>query len=52
MVSACLLGGQPLSSLPGGFAEMILPVWVCCFIVSLLTQRPTLWLARRICGKA
>ena len=50
--TACILGGQPLSSIPGGFAEMILPVWVCCYIVSLLTQRPALRLARKICGMA
>ena len=48
--TACLLGGQPLSTIPGGFAEMILPVWICCFIVSLLTQRPAIRLAKKICG--
>ncbi len=48
--STCLLGGQPLSVVPGGFMEMILPVWICCFFVSLFTQRPALKLAKKICG--
>ena len=52
LFTACLLGGQPLSSLPGGFAEMIGPVWVACFVVSLLTQRPAVRLARRLCHTA
>ena len=47
--TACLLGGQPVSSIPGGFAEMICPVWICCFIASLLTQRPAIRLAKKIC---
>ena len=47
--SACLIGGQPISSIPGGFAEMIVPIWICCFIVSLLTQRPAIRLAKKIC---
>ena len=42
--------GLPLSTIPGGFIEMITPVWISCFIVSLLTQRPTLRAAKRICG--
>lgn len=47
--TACLLGGAPLSVVPGGFAEMILPVWVACYVVSLLVQRPAIALAKRIC---
>ena len=46
--TACLLGGAPLSVIPGGFAEMILPVWVCCFVISLLTQRPAIRLAQKL----
>ncbi len=49
--TACLLGGLPVSTIPGGFAEMIGPVWVCCFIVSLVTQRPAIRLAKKICDK-
>ncbi|MBQ8092055.1 MAG: hypothetical protein IJ242_00545 [Clostridia bacterium] len=48
--TACVLGGLPLSTLPSGFAEMIGPVWISCFIVSLLTQRPAMNLAKRLCG--
>ena len=48
--TACLLGGLPLSSIPGGFIEMIGPVWISCFIVSLITQRPAVRLAKKICG--
>lgn len=48
--TACLLGGQPLSSIPGGFAQMILPVWIACYIVSFLTQRPALRLAGKLCS--
>ena len=47
--TACLLGGAPLSVVPGGFAEMILPVWAACYVVSLLVQRPAIALAKRIC---
>ena len=50
--TACLLGGQPLSTIPGGFLEMIGPVWICCYVVSLLTQRPSLKAAKKICGMA
>ncbi len=49
--TACLLGGAPLSAVPGGFVEMILPVWVACYAVSLLTQRPALRLAKKLCGE-
>ena len=49
--TACLLGGLPLSSIPGGFIEMIGPVWISCFIVSLITQRPAIRIAKRICRK-
>ena len=48
--NACLLGGMPLSTLPMGFAQMILPVWITCFAVSLLTQRPALRMAKKLCG--
>ena len=47
--TACLLGGMPLSMIPGGFMEMIGAVWVACFIVSMLTQRPAMRLAHKIC---
>ncbi len=48
--TACLLGGLPLSTIPGGFVEMIGPVWISCFIVSLITQRPAIRAAKNICG--
>lgn len=48
--TACFLGGAPLSVIPGGFAEMIVPVWVCCFFVSLFSQRPASRMAKRLCG--
>ena len=48
--TACLLGGLPLRSIPGGFIEMIGPVWIACFIVSLLVQRPAMRLAKKICA--
>lgn len=47
--TACLLGGAPLTMIPGGFAEMILPVWISCFCVSLLVQRPALRLTKKLC---
>lgn len=47
--TACLMGGAPLSVVPRGFAEMILPVWACCFVVSLLVQRPAIRLAKKLC---
>lgn len=47
--TACLIGGAPLRVIPGGFAEMILPVWSCCFLVSLITQRPAIRLAKKLC---
>lgn len=49
--TACFLGGASLSVIPGGFAEMIVPVWVCCFIVSLASQRPAIRAAKRLCGE-
>ncbi len=49
--STCLLSGQPLSTLPGGFARMIGPIWISCFIVSLFTQRPAVKLAKKLCTK-
>ena len=48
--SLCVRGHAPLRAVPGGFAEMILPVWICCFFVSLFTQKPALRTAKRICG--
>ena len=33
----------------GGFLEMIGPVWVCCFFVSLFTQHPAISLAKKLC---
>ena len=47
--TACLLGGLPLSSIPGGFIEMIGPVWISCYIVSFLTQKPAIRLAKKLC---
>lgn len=50
--SLCVRGHAPLKAVPGGFLEMILPVWICCFFVSFYTQRPALRTAKRICGTA
>ena len=50
--SLCVRGRAPLQAIPGGFIEMILPVWVCCFFVSLFTQRPAIRMAKRLCGAA
>lgn len=50
--SLCVRGRAPLQAIPGGFIEMILPVWVCCFFVSLFTQRPAIGMAKKICGMA
>ena len=48
--SLCVRGRAPLQAVPGGFMEMILPVWICCFFVSLFTQRPAIRMAKKICG--
>ena len=50
--SLCVRSRAPLQAIPGGFIEMILPVWVCCFFVSLFTQRPAIGMAKKICGMA
>lgn len=50
--SLCVRGHAPLSAIPGGFLEMILPVWICCFIVSFYTQHPALRTAKKVCGTA
>ena len=49
--SLCVRGNAPLQAVPGGFLEMIDPVWVCCFFVSLFIQRPALHLASKLCKK-
>ena len=48
--SACLLGGAPLVAAVQGFGQMIVPVWIACYIVSLFAQRPAMRLAGKICG--
>ena len=48
--SLCVRGHAPIRAVPGGFMEMILPVWICCFFVSLFTQRPAIRMAKRLCG--
>ena len=48
--SLCVRGHAPLQAVPGGFLEMIGPVWVCCFFVSLFTQRPAIRAAKKLCG--
>jgi len=45
--SLCVRGHAPIRAVPGGFLEMIGPVWVCCFFVSLFTQRPAISLAKK-----
>ena len=37
--SLCVRGHAPLRAVPGGFLEMIGPVWVCCFVVSFFTAK-------------
>ncbi len=48
--SLCVRGHAPIQAVPAGFAEMIGPVWVCCFIVSFFTQQPALKTAKYLCG--
>ena len=48
--SLCVRGNAPLRAVPGGFLEMIVPVWICCFLVSLFSQRPAISRAKQICG--
>ena len=47
--SACIMEGLPITVVPGSFMEMIIPVWICCFFVSLLTQKHAIRLAKDIC---
>lgn len=47
--SMCVRGHAPVQAVPGGFAEMILPVWVCCFAVSFFVQHPALRMAKKLC---
>ena len=49
--SLCVRGHAPLQAVPGGFLEMIVPVWICCFFVSLFTQRPAIRMAAKFCNK-
>lgn len=46
--SLCVRRHAPISAVPGGFLEMIIPVWICCYVVSLLIQRPVIHLAERM----
>ena len=48
--SLCVRGHAPIQAVPGGFMVMILPVWICCFFVSLFTQHPAILLAKKITG--
>lgn len=48
--SMCVRGNAPIQAVPGGFLEMIGPVWVCCFFTSLLTQHPAIRIAKQLCG--
>lgn len=48
--SMCVRGNAPIRAVPGGFLEMIGPVWVCCFVVSLLTQQPAIRITKQLCG--
>lgn len=49
--TACLLGGAPLIAAVQGFGQMIVPVWIACYFVSLFVQRPSMALAHKIVGK-
>ena len=46
----CFQEHTPIRAVPGGFMEMILPVWICCFFVSFFTQRLAIRLAKELCG--
>lgn len=46
----CVLGHAPIQALPAGFMEMIVPVWLCCYVVSLIILRPSIRLAKRLSG--
>ena len=48
--SLCVRGNAPIQAVPGGFLEMIGPVWICCFFVSFFTQKPMIRKAKEICG--
>lgn len=48
--SMCVRGNAPIQAVPSGFLEMIGPVWVCCFVVSLLTQQPAIRITKQLCG--
>lgn len=48
--SMCVRGNVPIGAVPGGFLEMIGPVWVCCFFTSLVTQYPAIRIAKQLCG--
>ena len=47
--SLCVRGHAPIGAVPHGFLEMILPVWICCFFVSLYTQKPMMRKAKEVC---
>lgn len=47
--SMCVRGHAPVKAVPGGFLEMIGPVWVCCYVVSFLAQRPAIRAAKKLC---
>ena len=46
----CVREHAPIQAVPGGFAEMICPVWVGCYIVSFFAQHPALNLAKKLSG--
>lgn len=49
-LDACVLGGAPFIASIFGFFQNIIPVWICCFIVTFLLNGPVENLARKICN--
>ncbi len=46
----CFRQHAPIQAVPGGFAEMIGPVWICCYLVSFFAQHPALRLTKKLSG--
>ncbi len=49
-LDACVLGGAPFIASIFGFFQNIIPVWICCFIVTFLLNQPVENLARKLCN--
>jgi len=44
----CVLGSAPLAAILPGFFSVYLPIWLSCYLTSLLFQRPARCLAQKI----